>query len=531
MNAIRTPWRLRWTLPPDALCATLFVLAHGSLLFAWPVVLAQDAPMWISEAGLVQAFFQGHLPGDCQFVAALPPNALSQGVIALLCAFLPAELAGRIYIVACVALFAAALVYLCRARGDAARPVALCCCLPLCVGYPLFHGFLNYMAAVPALCWGIGVLLRNPAGHGRRRTGVLLVMPLLTYLCHGTAVGMWAVLVFMHVIIKRDRAVALPALLGFVPVLWLIAAYVGQRHGEGAGVLWTSGSGLATIVYRLRSPLRFFSVFPGFEPTVDDPALGLLAPWLMVVNVVYAVGLSAYGLRWAWRARRDPDPGERWLSSSLLMLAGLFLVMPHDVAKMLNPAERLLIPAACLAAAGLPAGSRSKQSAERRAWVQYGLYALLAAQWAYLAVWGTRAATIADAFVQSRERYLVASTVQIVTADDVSLPSGNRAVTTLPPATELMTRHQVLRHQDMLADWTHGRTIVPADTGLFRCPGGSPRSTELAALRSAGSVLMLLGLPERAAAVAQALAPEFRVTRPGPGFWVLIRADRTVPGP
>jgi hypothetical protein len=38
-------------------------------------------------------------------------------------------------------------------------------------------------------------------------------------------------------------------------------------------------------------------------------------------------------------------PGERWLSTSLLVLAGLFVVMLHNVAKLLNPAERLLIPA------------------------------------------------------------------------------------------------------------------------------------------------------------------------------------------
>src|SRR5260370_433026 len=129
------------------------------------------------------------------------------------------------------------------------------------------------MAALPEVCWGIGGLLRKPEGRGRHGTFQLLVMPLLTYLCHGTTVGMWT----------------------------------------------------------------------------GRPASGR---------------------------------GERWLSASLLVIAGLFVMLPHNVAKMLNPAERLLLPAACLAAAGLagaPAGALSR--AHRRNWMRYALYGLLGAQW------------------------------------------------------------------------------------------------------------------------------------------------------
>jgi hypothetical protein len=526
LNSIATVPRTPW-LQPDVLCAMLFVLAHGALLLAWPVVPAQDAPMWISEGALLHTFFQTHLAAGCQLVTALPPNALSQGVIGLLRWIMPAELAGRLYIVSCVGLFAAALVYLCRARGAAGGHVALLSCLPLCVGYPLFHGFLNYLAALPVLCWGIGFLLRNPEGRGLSGACVLLVMPLLTYLCHGTAVGIWAVLVVMQVLIRRSRGFALRALLGFLPVLWLIGAYVHERRGEDASVLWIAGDVLTTISYRVRSPLRFFSVFPGFVPTFGDPALGRLAPLLMIVNVGFAVAISFHGLRWAWRARRSPDVGDRWLSSSLLVLAALFVVMPHDVAKMLNPAERLLLPAACLGAAGLSGSSYGDQSSERRRpWARFALYGLLGAQWAYLAVWGTQAATIADAFVQTLVRYASVPGVRVVLADEVQLPLAHSPAT-LPRAIELMTRHQVLLHQDTPVEWTRGRTAALPDTGLFRCPVQPAASTDLAALRSAGPILLLIGEPERASALAQALEPDFRVMRPGPGFWTLARSNRT----
>ena len=526
LSSIPTVSRLQ--LPqPDVLCAMLFVLAHGALLFAWPVVLAQDAPMWISEGALLRTFFHTRLAGGCQLATALPPNALSQGVISLLCWIMPADLAGRLYIVSCVGLFAAALAYLCRARGAASRQqLALLCCLPLCVGYPLFHGFLNYLAALPVLCWGMAFLLRNPEARGLYGACLMLIMPLLTYLCHGTAVGIWAVLVVMQALVRRSRGFALRAILGFTPVLWLTAAYIRQRSGEGAGLRWIAGDVLTTISYRLRSPLRFFSVFPGFVPTFGDPALGRLAPMLMIVNVGYAVAISFYGLRWAWRARRSSDVRERWLSSSLLVLAGLFVVMPHDVAKMLNPAERLLLPAVCLGAAGLSGPPCGDQSSERRrAWTHVALYGLLGAQWAYLAVWGTQAATITAAFVQTRARYAVVPGVQVVVADEVQLPAEYTSAT-LPRAIELMTRHQVLLHQDMLEEWTHGRTAPLSDTGLFRCPVGSAASTDLATLRSAGPVLLLIGQPERASALAQALEASFRVMRPGPGFWTLARWNR-----
>jgi hypothetical protein len=525
MNSIRTAWRPPWIPQPDARCATLFVLAHATLLLAWPVVLAQDAPLWIAEAALLQALFQTHLAGGCRLVSALPPNAVSQGAIGLLCYIMPAELAGRLYIVACVGLFAAALVYVCRARGGPRRHIALLACLPLCVGYPLFHGFLNYLAALAALCWGVGFLLRNPEGRGAYGACVLLAMPLLTYLCHGTAVGIWAVLVIVHLWVMRSRGLALRALLGFLPVAWLIVAYIGQRHAEGASVLWTAGDALATSVYRLRAPLRFFTIFPGFDPMVDDPVLRRLAPLLMAVNVGYAVAISFYGVGWAWSARAGSDPGDRWLSSSLLVLAALFVIMPHSVAHMLNPAERLLLPAACLGAAGISGAPVGDQRCERPgARLRYALYALLGAQWMYLAIWGTQTARIADAFVHTRERYAVDPGVQVVQADDVQLPTA-RAAARLPRAIELMTRHQVLLHQDVLEDWVHGRAIVPSDTGLFRCPGRPVASADLAALRSAEQVLLLIGDPERASAVARALEPDFRVTRPGPGFWTLVRSS------
>jgi hypothetical protein len=196
--------------------------------------------------------------------------------------------------------------------------------------------------------------------------------------------------------------------------------------------------------------------------------------------------------------------------------------MPHDVARMLNPAERLLLPAACLGAAGICGSAFGGDLFKRRrTGLRVGLYALLGMQWVYLAVWGTQAATLTEAFVQTRERYAVLGAVSVVQADDIALPAELRV--SLPRAGELMTRHQVELHQDMLADWTHGRSIAPPVVGLFRCPAGPAEPTDLAALKTSEHVLLVIGDPGRTASLARALAPEFHVVRRGPGFWALVR--------
>src|SRR5262249_15265313 len=98
----------------------------------------------------------------------------------------------------------------------------------------------------------------------------------------------------------------------------------------------------------------------------------------------------------------------------------------------------------------------------RRVHMSYALYALLLAQWVYVATWGTRAATITRAFLETRMQY--GAPADFETGSTESASAGH-----LPRAIELMTRHQVLLHQDLLQDWQGGRSVAVSDTGLFRC--------------------------------------------------------------
>jgi hypothetical protein len=96
--------------------------------------------------------------------------------------------------------------------------------------------------------------------------------------------------------VRRSWQLLARAAISFVPVLILLALYVSQRSAEGAAITWSAGSFGATVSYRLRSPLRFFSVFHGLAPTYDDPLLRVTAPLLVVVNVGYALWLCGSGL-------------------------------------------------------------------------------------------------------------------------------------------------------------------------------------------------------------------------------------------
>src|SRR6185312_1499269 len=121
------------------------------------------------------------------------------------------EHAGRVYLASCVIGLIAAATYLLRSATREAPAAegggsALLAVLPLCAGYPLFHGFLNYLAALPILCFGLGALLRNPEARGGRGLALLLVLPVLLYACHGTALAVWGVLIAVQCWVRRSMA-------------------------------------------------------------------------------------------------------------------------------------------------------------------------------------------------------------------------------------------------------------------------------------------------------------------------------------
>lgn len=504
-----SPWRA-----PHVWCFALF---YAVLLASWPALPTQDASAWVMEASALKRQLAGlGLPG-CSLVDALPPNAFAQLAIASLELVLSAQQAGRVYIALCVLGLCAALIYL--SDSARARPGAVLAVLPLCAGYPLYHGFLNYLAALPVLCFGLGALLRNPEARGLRGIALLAIVPCVLYSCHGTALGVWGVLLAVQCWVRRSWQLLVRAALSFVPVLVLLALYISQRSAEGAAITWSAGSLGATLSYRVRSPLRFFSVFHGLAPTYDDPFLRVIAPLLVVLNVGYALWLCGVGLRWAVRARASEQAHERFLACSTLALSACFFLLPHDVAKMLNPAERLLLPAALIGAVGYRAD-------HGRAWLRRALYSILALQSLYVLVWGTHAASAASELIAVRQRY--GFDVPVVQARQLSFAAEAPGL----GAVDLLPRHQVLAMQGILEEFQAGHLVAPFDTGLFRCvraEQNEPVGWDLEAFQRHERPLIVVGEREHTRVLADQFGRTFRTLEVGTGFILVQRTAAASP--
>jgi hypothetical protein len=172
---------------------------------------------------------------------------------------------------------------------------------------------------------------------------------------------------------------------------------------------------------------------------------------------------------------------------------------------MLNPAERLLLPLAFCGGAGL---ARSHQRQWR--WLPR---ALVGAQLAYVALFGTRAAQAAREVAELRARELT-FTVQAQEIAGASVPRTAGWVA-------LLTRHQVLAMQGILQATQRGQVVVPFATGLFRChvPEGEPH--DLHGLLQSEQSFILLGESAQRAALWPLFAATFRVAQTGPGFALL----------
>ena len=416
--------------------------------------------MWVREARLLQAAWLGTPAGACRLAHALPPNALAQISISLLAYVSGFDAAGRIYMTACVVLTGAALLYLLRARDPDGCTAAAWVCAPLLVGYPFFHGFLNYMAALPVLCFGLGYLLRHPNAPGLRGALLLSGLPLIAFVCHGIALAIWIVFACVTAAVQRSRRLALTAALGLLPSLFLALTYARERIGENASIVWNAGSLFATVSSRLRAPFRFLAVFHGMLPTYGDSWLRNIAPFLSLVNLAFAAAIAWYGIAWAVRARRSPDASSRTLSWIVLTLSTGFVLLPYNFARLLNPAERWVLPIAFAAAAGL-AGEAVSSKVATTARLRAIAGTLIAAQAMYVALFGTRAAFAADAVVRAQARDTTVQQAHVVYRQ-VREPDSRQ----WPVGVQLLPRHNPLAH---LADEEIGLAPV-ADTGFFRCP-------------------------------------------------------------
>jgi hypothetical protein len=200
-----------------------------------------------------------------------------------------------------------------------------------------WNGYVNFQFGMVLL--GAWYLL--PAGR-RGDTAVLLGFGLVLFFTHFMAFAAFALLAGAEALLaRRLRA----AILGLAPAALLAAWYVAANAGGNATEPGQAGGLAGFVGYKLYT---FAKLGPYHNFVFAEGGDILLRPALywagVAVNLAFAAGLAAalgLGLRAAIRARRLP--AATLLGCVPLLLA--FALLPDLVQNVVNPGERLLLPA------------------------------------------------------------------------------------------------------------------------------------------------------------------------------------------
>ncbi|MDO9711828.1 hypothetical protein [Paracraurococcus lichenis] len=340
--AATAPAEIAWTV----LCLGLAAVVAGAILLS-PYPPLQDFSEWAYQGQLLARWFRGEPVGALHLATSPIPNSSVQLLLGLLSVVLPPALAARLFLLGLVA--AATAVAL--ALGRRYQPQAAGAFAALLLVAVFFHagfwnGYANYQLGLVIL----GAWLLLPEGR-RVQARAILPFSLALFFTHAMVFAAFGLLVGLTALLRRRIA---GAVLGLLPAAGLTLWYVLAGAGANATEPGSTGGLLGFIAYKLYT---FAKLGPYHNFVFLEGGDAALRPWLyragIAANLVFAAGLGvllALGLRGAFRAGRRPWPV---LATAALLLAG-FAVLPDLVQNVVNPGERLLLPALLLLLVALP---------------------------------------------------------------------------------------------------------------------------------------------------------------------------------
>lgn len=330
-----------------ALCLGLGGLVAAVLLLA-PYPPLQDFSEWAYQGHLLARLLQG-LPVGAIGLATTPvPNSSVQLLLGLLSLAMPAALAARLFLLGLLgASVAVALALGRRYQPGAAGPFAALLLVAVFLNAAFWNGYANFQSGMVLL--GAWFLLPEA-----RRAAALVIMGfgLVIFFTHAMVFFAFCALLGTTALLDRRRIPA--TALGMLPAMLLTGWYIATNAGGNATETGGAGGPAAFLAYKLYTfaklgPYHNF-VFAEGGDIVTRPAFY----WAGVaINLAFAAGLLAalaLGLRTAIRSGRLA-----W--APLLAAAGLlaiFAVLPDLVQNVVNPGERLLLPALLLLLLVLP---------------------------------------------------------------------------------------------------------------------------------------------------------------------------------
>lgn len=349
---------LGWT----ALCLGLAALVGGIILVA-PYPPLQDFPEWAYQGHLLARLIRGLPIGEIGLAEAPVPNTSVQLLLGLLSLAMPATAAARLFLLSLVGTSAALALALGRRYQPGARGAfAALLLVAVFLNAAFWNGYANFQLGM--LLLGAWFLLPEAR---RGQAGPIMGFGLALFFTH--AMAFFALCVLLGLAALPDRRRIMATALGLAPAVALTGWYVAADAGGGATEI-TASDGLASFVaYKLYTiaklgPYHNF-VFATGGDIVTRPAAYRAG---VAINTGFALGLVAallLGLRTAIRTRRlasaplsaapmtsVPLPWAPLLAAAVLL--GLFAVLPDMVQNVVNPGERLLLPALLMLLLVLP---------------------------------------------------------------------------------------------------------------------------------------------------------------------------------
>ncbi|HYM14355.1 MAG TPA: hypothetical protein VEZ14_02220 [Dehalococcoidia bacterium] len=339
--------------------ASLAIWAAVSLAALAPIFLIWIPPWydyhnWVFQ-GRILADLAGHGPDAASAIrgsyslAWWPvPNLATPLGIALLTAFVPSDVAGRIFLAISVLGFAYGYAYL--VRSVQRRPTALeFLAVPFAFGYFFYKGYTSYLVALPLAFVAIGqvhrISLRERPDPTRGEIALLAALGAGQYLSHLLGWGVFMVVLAVYgldLVARGHRWSAIRLWCSAVPAVAMLAVYAAVRqHEHNTSVILYAHMGLSNDkVISLAEPLMLFlraDPFPALVPVF----------WTNLVVLLALGGIVAANVDW----RRSPS---RPLLASGMALAFCALVIPFAAFSDLSrPDERFVLPAALIVVAAL----------------------------------------------------------------------------------------------------------------------------------------------------------------------------------
>lgn len=494
----------------SAINRAVYVVAAVSalgLIWGGRFVPFQDYADWIYEARLFTRMLQGELPPEFVWTHSLPPNALMSLVVGTLGLVVSVELAGKLFLSAYVALFLWAGRRLLATRG-VTGPLAL---LPAAfvLNYSVLHGNINSALGLALFLAGAAYLIRNDDA-ARPRT--LAVFSLLLYLAHGAALFAWLVLLATFAGVRRDRARWRTAALALLPVLPLGLVYAAARRSLGPWVRYADGPSFGWLSFLSLKGSTFTSMLAlvhGFDPLYTR--IAPFVPLLVAVNFAF-IALLLVLMR---SALRGGVSGKPWWWAAGVILFVVCLVAPRHLAGLVNPGERLVLPALFLIAL------EARPPARPGRWELAFAVALFVCQ-AVVFMHAREAQAAVSAFASALERESCGRSLGVVPASHFDFGAA-RPARKIPPGWLLLPRHYPLLWQPINIERERDQAAPIFDTGLYQYRGPRTRFDSWALLDKGAlpEVLAVAGSVEARTPIAVHLQGHYRERAQGEGFTLL----------